>query len=104
MRLVKNKVYSMLGLAMRARKLVSGEFSTDKAVKDRKAHVVIVAHDASGNTKKQFRDGAAFYHVPYYEYGTKDELGHAIGKQERASIAVTDIDFAKAVIKILEEI
>ncbi len=23
----------------------------------------------------------SFYHVPYYEYGTKEELGHAMGKK-----------------------
>ena len=29
----KNKVFSMIGLATRARKVVSGEFSTEKSVK-----------------------------------------------------------------------
>ncbi|MBR1693494.1 MAG: ribosomal L7Ae/L30e/S12e/Gadd45 family protein [Lachnospiraceae bacterium] len=101
---VKNKAYSMLGLAMRARKLVSGEFATEKAVKEGSAYVVIVAGDASGNTKKQFQNTCTFYQVPYFAYGTKEELGHAIGKEYRASLAVTDEGFAKSIIKILEEI
>ena len=43
MRLVQNKVLSLLGLATRARKSVSGEFSVEKAVKEGKAQLVIVA-------------------------------------------------------------
>ena len=83
----------MLGLAARGRKIESGEFSTEKAVKAGKAGLVIVAKD---NTKKLFRNMCAFYEVPYYEYAVKEDLGRCIGKQYRASIAVTDSGFAKA--------
>ena len=85
-----DKVLQMLGLAARGRKIESGEFSTEKAVKAGKAGLVIVAKDASDNTKKLFRNMCAFYEVPYYD------LGRCIGKQYRASIAVTDSGFAKA--------
>ena len=37
----------MLGLAQRAGKVASGEFSTEKAVKSKKAFLVVVASDAS---------------------------------------------------------
>ena len=96
-----NKIYSMLGLATRARGLVSGEFAVDKAVKEGDAFLVIVAEDASKNTKKEFSDMCSYYGVPYYEYGTKDELGHCMGKDERASVAVTDGGFAKSIEKLL---
>lgn len=102
-----DKVLQMLGLAARGRKVLSGEFSTEKAVKTGNAGLVIAAADASENTKKLFRNMCAFYEVPFYEYGTKEELGHCIGKQYRASLAVTDIGIAKAVeekIKISETI
>ena len=36
------------------------------------------------------------YEVPYYEYAVKEDLGRCIGKQYRASLAVTDSGFAKA--------
>ena len=38
-----NKVYSMIGLAEKAGNVVSGEFSTEKAVKSGKACLVILA-------------------------------------------------------------
>ena len=66
-----DKVLQMLGLAARGRKIESGEFSTEKAVKAGKAGLVIVAKDASDNTKKLFRNMCAFYEVPYYEYAVK---------------------------------
>ena len=43
----QNKIYSLLGLAMRGRNLVSGEFQTEDAVKKGSAMLVIVAEDAS---------------------------------------------------------
>ncbi len=100
----QNKVESLLGLCTRSRNLASGEFAAEGAVKDGSACLVIVATDASANTKKLFRDKCSFYEVPCYEYGTKESLGHAIGKEIRASIAVLDEGFAKSIIKHLESL
>lgn len=97
-----NKIFSLIGLATRARNAVSGEFMTEKAVKDGSASLVIVGTDASDNTKKNFSDMCTFYHVPIYFYGTKDELGHAMGKQMRASLAIVDDGLAKSLIKHLD--
>ena len=60
----QNKIYSLLGLAMRGRNLVSGEFQTEDAVKKGSAMLVIVAEDASANTKKLFHDKCSYYEVP----------------------------------------
>lgn len=97
----QNKVFSMIGLATRSRKTDSGEFMTEKAVKSGKAYLVIVAQDASNNTKKHFSDMCEFYHVPLFLYGKKEELGHAMGKEMRASLAITDEGFSKALMKLL---
>ncbi len=97
-----NKVYSMLGLATKAGKVVSGEFATDKSVKGGKAWLVIVSEDASDNTKKMFSNMCEFYEVPRYFFGTKEELGHAIGKAMRSSLAITDENFAESIKKQLE--
>ena len=50
-----NKVLSLIGLATKAGKTVSGEFSTEKSVKTGKGFLALVADDASENTKKKFR-------------------------------------------------
>lgn len=99
-----NKIDGLLGLCAKSRKLVSGEFAAENAVKDGSAWLVIVATDASKNTKKLFHDKCSFYDVPVFEYGTKESLGHTIGKEMRASIAVLDENFSKAIVEKLEEI
>lgn len=100
----QNKINGLLSLAARGRNIVSGEFSVESAVKDGSAMLVIVAQDASDNTKKLFRNKCSFYEVPHFTYGTKEELGHSIGKQMRSSIAVLDEGLADAIKKYLEEL
>lgn len=100
----QNKILSLVGLAMKAGKCASGEFMTENETKSGRAFLVIVAEDASDNTKKKFRDMCEFYKVPIYFYGDKDTLGHAIGKEFRASLAILDEGFAKGIRKHLESI
>ena len=57
------------------------------------------ADDASDNTKKKFRNMCEFYEVPIYFYKDKDTLGHAMGKEMRASLAVLDEGLAKGILK-----
>ena len=92
----------MIGMAQRAGKVASGEFSTEKAVKTGKAALVIVADDSSDNTKKMFSDMCRYYNVPIYFYSNKETLGHSIGKQFRASLAVLDEGFGNTIKKHLE--
>ena len=91
--MTNDKVLAYLGLATRAGKIQSGEFSTEKSVKAGKAAMVIVAEDASQNTKKKFTNMCEWYKVPIYFIATKEELGHAMGKEMRASLAFTDQGF-----------
>ena len=98
-----NKVLSYVGLATKAGKIASGEFLTEKSVKERKAYLVIVADDASDNTKKMFTNMCTHYNVPIYFMEDKVALGHAMGKQFRASLAILDKGFADAIIKQLDK-
>lgn len=100
--LKQNKVLSLIGLATKAGKVASGEFSTEKQVKSGRAMLVIVAEDASDNTKKMFNNMCTYYKVPLYFFGAKAELGHAMGKEIRASLALLDDGFAKAIEKQLD--
>ena len=97
-----SKAMSMISLATKAGKTASGEFSTEQSVKSFRAELVIVATDASDNTKKKFQNMCEFYEVPIYFYGDKDSLGHAMGKEYRATLAVNDLGFAKGIMKHLD--
>lgn len=99
----QNKVFSLLGIAMRGHNLVSGELQTLNAIKHGSAMLVIIAEDASDNTRKLFTDKCSFYNVPVRMYGQKEELGRAIGKDLRSSLGVCDAGLADTIIKRLEE-
>lgn len=97
------QIYSLLGLCKKAGCAKGGEFLCEKAVKTGMADLVIIASDSSDNTKKKFSDMCTFYEVPYYEFGDKDSLGHSIGTEFRASVAVSNEGLAKKIIALLSE-
>ena len=98
------KVFSYIGLAAKSRNLVSGELSTEKAIKTKKVVLVLIAEDASNNTKKKFTNKCAHYEVPLYFFGKKNELGKAIGKDIRTSIGLLDQGLADGIKKQLDNI
>ena len=100
---MQNNVLSLLGLAKRSNRLVSGEFATEKSVKEKKAKLVIVAQDASDNTKKLFSNKCAFYEIPICFFSDKSSLGHAIGCEIRTSIGILDEGFANTIRTKLDE-
>lgn len=99
---VSNKVLSMVGLATKAGKTVSGEFATEKSVKSGKSYLVLVASDASENTRKKFQDMCTFYDVPVFFLADKIQLGKFCGKEFRASISIQDYNFADTILKQLK--
>lgn len=102
--MLKNRFFSNLGLAQKAGKIASGEFATENAVKSGMAYMVIVAEDASDNTKKKMTNMTEYYEVPIYFLGTKEELGHYIGKEYRSMLAVLDAGFTKSFEKQIQAI
>ena len=100
--MINDKALGTIGIATKARKVVSGEFMTENAVKSGTAELVIIAEDASDNTKKKFMNMCEFYGVPLIVKWNKDDMGRAMGKTFRASLAVTDSGFAQAIMKKMD--
>ena len=96
-----NKSLSLLGMAMRAGKLITGDEIVLKAVRQRKVSLVIIAGDASDNTKKKFKDKCGTYGIQLAEAFDRVQLGQAIGKPERVVLAVTDAQFGKMIMSHL---
>lgn len=99
-----DRVYSMISIAGKAGNVASGEFSTEKAIKSGKACLVILASDASENTKKHFSDMCAYRNIPICIYGDKEALGHAIGKEMRANLAITNKGLADSIRERIAEV
>ena len=97
-----DKVLNLLGIAMKAGKLVSGETATEHAIKEFSAWLVIIATDASNNTTKHFTDMCNYRDIPLVTYGTREQLGRAIGKDLRSNMAVVDEGLAQAIVKAID--
>lgn len=98
-----NKFLSLLGLCKRAGKLAAGEVAAEQAIRRGQAYLLLLAEDASQNTKKKFRNSAAYYQLPLAEIGKKEELGRAIGAEMRSIIAITEEGFAKKLKQLADE-
>ena len=99
--ITEKSICSLMGLSMRQGAVESGSFLAEKSIKGGTAKLVIIAEDASDNTKKEFTDMCTYYHVPFCIFGTKDTLGHAIGKEFRVVMALTNPGLSE---KISEQI
>ena len=98
----QNQWMSLLGLANRARKIISGEELTIKEIRNGSAKLVLLSADASVNTTKKITDKCNFYEIPFKLVEDRYLLGQAIGKEARVVVAVLDKGFAKKLITLLD--
>lgn len=98
-----DKMLSIIGLATKAGKVSHGGFSAENSVKRGKSHLLIVARDASDNTKKSFANMCKYHETDYIEYGDKETLAACCGKQYTSVVSINDANFKKLIINIYEQ-
>ena len=101
---INDRLLGMIGLAARARMLAAGTELSCDSVRSGNARLLMVAHDASANTKKRVFNCARYYEVACYEIPIgQNDLGHAIGKKGVTSaLAVTDSNMTNGIEKLLK--
>ncbi|HOP57205.1 MAG TPA: ribosomal L7Ae/L30e/S12e/Gadd45 family protein [Bacillota bacterium] len=95
----KEQVLKTLGLAYRAKKVSSGEEAVLDQLKRGSSFLVLLASDAGGATKKRFIDKTKSHAVPLISNYTAEELSHAIGKEGRKVLSVSDSNFARLLLE-----
>ncbi len=98
----EEKIYSMLGLAYKGRNLVAGAEICKKAVIEGRANLVLLSTDCSDNTRKLFNDKCSYRGIPVATFGSRELLGKAVGKSERAVVAVLDEGFSMEITKLID--
>lgn len=88
------KALRLLGLALSAGKLATGDDTTVRSIQNKQAKLVLIAKDASENTIKKIKDKCTYYQVPYVHEFTQAEITNALGRP-RVVCAITDSGFAK---------
>ncbi len=95
----KNKIESYLGLARRAGKIVSGYQTCIHTLQKGEVKLIIVANDASQNTKDKFTNLCQRSGVPFEIFSTTDELSAMTGFLGRGIFGITDKGFAEVMMK-----
>ena len=97
------KFLTMLGFAMKSGNIITGDDTCEMFLKKRRIKLLIVAADASENTKDKFRFLARQHEVQLVEISAKEELSQAIGKYNRAVIGITNRKFANSLIQLVDQ-
>lgn len=93
------RIYTFLGFAQKAGKLVSGENTVEARAKERSAKLILVAEDAPSHTKEKMANIAERYHVGFTEFGEKNRLGQSIGKSPRNVVLISDKELAEQILQ-----
>ena len=97
------KIKNLLGLAQRARHLVSGSFQVNEALQNEKVKMLIVTKDASERMVQEFEKISTEKNIPLLRLLTKESLGQCLGKDFRAVAAVLEEGFAKSIRRLSSE-
>ena len=93
-------VYRMLGLCMKAGRLLSGNEQVAEGLKNVKAPKGALS---SPRTKDEYRNAAERAHISYRLFGEKERLGSALGKGVRTAALITDKGFSRAIAEKIDK-
>ena len=95
----KEKILGVIGLAVRAGKLVSGMDIVLEEISSKKIKLVILATDTSAKSKENVKYVCTNNEIPVIEFSTIEELSKTIGKSNRAIIGIKDKNFSEGIIE-----
>lgn len=99
-----NKALNYLALARKGGRAELGEEPVGAAARALKAHLILVAGDASDHTWRRAKSYAAGTDQQCIRLScSKDEMGFVIGRTSLAIAAITDVQLALALVNSLGE-
>ncbi len=97
-----NKTLSLLGLALKANKLIIGFDEIIKPQNQKKIFLLLMDKNLSSNIEKQIIIISELRKIPLIRNFSKDELSKSLGKTNIKVIGVTDEGFKNLILKSLE--
>lgn len=98
----QNRFYSFLGLIQKSGNIVSGYNSCLYNIKEKGCRLIIIAEDASDNTKDKFINICSAKNIPYAICGMKDRIGSSIGRSAKSVLGVKDENMSRVVLNMLK--
>lgn len=102
-KITEDSILSFIGLAARAGKVISGAQAVEDSVNKGKVFLVIVSCDSSDSTFSKVTGITELCKVKTIRFSTKYNIGHNIGKPDRAVVAIADKGFADRLKVLLSE-
>lgn len=94
-RTTRTDVLGILGLARRAGSVVTGTGAVRDVVRTDSARFVLLAEDAAVGQVGKVANLLRHRTVPWTTWGTREELGRAVGAAPLSAIAIMDDGFAR---------
>lgn len=99
----KQRILSTIGLSFRAGLMTSGFDAITLALHQGAVELLIVATDGSEKQRDKLLRIAKEEETAARSFGTAEELGQAIGKDNRIAIAILDQGMGKKLLKLIDE-
>lgn len=96
------QILNLIGLAMKAGKLVLGTGSTLDAIRQQEVQLVFFPSDGGASQAKKFQDKARYYRVQLVSDYNRDTLIAAVGKN-RSIYGIVDRGFSRKIKQLLTE-
>lgn len=96
------RALGMLGLCVRAGKIITGEKAVVQAIRRGTCCLVLLDGGVAGNGEKAVAQACDTHQVPLL-YTQPGELGDAIGKPNRMAAAITDLGMAARLKQLWED-
>jgi len=91
-----NKLYQILGLAMKAGKLSYGDKAI-KSIQSKEAKLVLLTSDASDKTKKRITNKCFYYQIEVVLIDDSVYLSQSIGRSNCMYVSILEEGFAKEI-------
>ncbi len=101
---MKKKINSYMGFAKKSGNLISGGNTCTITGSKGRLKLLIIAEDASENSREKMVRLAEKTDTAYRIYGRADDLSHAIGTSGRSVFGVTDRNFADTIMNAIDEV
>ena len=88
------KINTFISLARKGRRIEIGKTAVEILLKRKRAHLVIIAADASDKLTSEIKNESLRRNVSVYIFSTKNDLGKLCGRDEVATLAISDQNLA----------
>lgn len=95
----RTRLLEDLRLALKAGAVISGGNTIEMELAGGRIVLLLLSDDASENTADRVQSWARRLNVPLVQALTQDEIGHVLGKDPRAAVAITAHAFARKFIR-----